>query len=465
MNRPFGLVAVCMLMLAGCGDGPGEPAGLDRVVLTGREQAIANAFAAETQPTNAEDFANSLDQAFAALRARAFPARDPAKLAGAAVHSLCEELERLRGKTASTRQRQEWTSTALRTGSFAKAIRRAQALAAGKADQAQLEEAGLKGMLAATGWSSTCVLTEAQAAWVKQIAAARERPTEERGVLGLKLDRWPAVEVIPGMPAAEAGMKTGDVIFKVDGRPAEAARTLGDAAKLLAGPAGRKSRLTVKRGKETLTFEVQRQSLAASQIAARLVDPAVLYVRIPTFEGSGIAAKVEPIVRKHVAGGVRWVLLDLRDNPGGRPEEANGVADVFLDSKLLQIYQFRSGKRIGVKSRPGALAVGVIILINRNTGSGAEMLAIALQDNGRATLIGEPTAGAVFGKDIEELKNGRVIVFRCEPTVLSPKGTDYSYKGGQPDIGVVDKRVDGADDILDRAVKFARGQLNKCASP
>ena len=123
-----------------------------------------------------------------------------------------------------------------------------------------------------------------------------------------------------------------------------------------------------------------------------MVAPGVVDIQIPMFEGSSIADRVNELVHKHLADARSGFILDLRDNPGGRAEEANAVADIFLDGKLLQIFQFASGKQIAFKSKPGALNVRLVVLTNRNTASAAEMLAMALHDNHRATVIGEPTA-------------------------------------------------------------------------
>jgi carboxyl-terminal processing protease len=108
---------------------------------------------------------------------------------------------------------------------------------------------------------------------------------------------------------------------------------------------------------------------------------------------------VKALIRHHVTDATSHVILDVRNNPGGRPAEANAVADIFLDDKCLEIFQFRNGKRIAFKSKPGAQDVPVIVLTNHSTGSAAEMLAMALRDNQRATVIGQPTAGALVGKD------------------------------------------------------------------
>jgi C-terminal processing protease CtpA/Prc len=80
------------------------------------------------------------------------------------------------------------------------------------------------------------------------------------------------------------------------------------------------------------------------------------------------------------------------------------------------------------------------------------MLAMALRDNDRGVIVGEATAGALFGKEIIKLKGGETILFRTEPTVLSPSGRDYSTGGIPPDVQVADRRGSGTDEILVRAI-------------
>ncbi|HUJ12094.1 MAG TPA: S41 family peptidase, partial [Verrucomicrobiae bacterium] len=329
------------------------------------------------------------------------------------------------------------------------------------ADQQRVIEAGLNGMLKASGWDYACVLSQAQADEMKKMSQARETPAAERGVLGLKLDGWPVVEAIPNAPAAKAGVRNGDVVVGVNGEDIARVKTAADAVKILQGPPGGIVKLTVKREGKTLGFEVTRASIATSAVEAREVEPGVLLIKISTFEGSGIAATVNRFIHTRPTNQESVVILDLRDNPGGRPEEANGVADIFLDSKLLEICQFRDGTRIAFKSNPGAVGTRVILLTNKGTASGAEMLAMALHDYSRAIIVGEKTCGALFGKDIEELSGGQTIVFRMEPTVLSPSGHDYSLTGIPPDVKVSDSQSKEKDEILVRALALARGERSK----
>ena len=200
---------------------------------------------------------------------------------------------------------------------------------------------------------------------------------------------------------------------------------------------------------------------AATRIKANVVAPGVVCIQIPLFEGSGIAERVNELIGKHRADATSGFVLDLRNNPGGRTEEANAVAAIFLNEKYLQIFRFRNDRQIAFKSKPGALDVRIVVLTNRDTASAAEMLAMAVHDNHRATVIGQPTAGFLFGKDGERLGDGRMIVFRSEPTVLSPTGHDYSETGLPPDIVIEESRSPSGDEILERAIQLIRNRSER----
>ena len=218
----------------------------------------------------------------------------------------------------------------------------------------------------------------------------------------------------------------------------------------LAGPVGGKVALKARRGSEEMDFYLERVSLGAMSVRAERVRPGVLRVAIPTLEGTGIARRVERLLAAFEVAS-QTILLDLRDNPGGRIEETNAIADIFLDGKLLEILELRDGRRIAFRAKAGAIRSSVLVLVNHNSGSGAEVLAMALRDNAAAVIVGERTAGALFGKDLETLEDGRALIIRREPLVLSPTGKDYSRGGIPPDIEVPDRR-DGRDEILERAI-------------
>ena len=448
-----GLATVISTATHGLGaDLPADAKGVE-VFVTGSEQSVIERYAVKTSEAIGGRFADSLDHAFAVLLARAHPAPSAMRLAEATVGALCEEGERDTHSKVSPAQRSAWVEAAAHTGSFAAVLKE---LAVPALNSEQLVKAGLNAMVQALGWNGACVLSRPQAEELKKLLKGRQSASEERGVIGVKLDRWPVIDVVAGAPAAKAGLRNGDLVVAINSQEVARVKTATDAMSMLQGPPGGVVKITVRRDGRTRVFEVTRGSAAEAAVNGRDVGSQILWVRIPTFEGSGIANAVERLIQSQPTNQPSVVLLDLRDNGGGRPEEANAVADLFLDEELLQICEFRDGRRIAFKSRPGRVGMRVMVLINRQTGSAAEMLAMALQNHSRATLVGERTAGALFGKDFAELTGGQTILFRTEPTVLAPDGRDYSATGIPPDVAVRDSRNREKDEVLARALEVAK---------
>ena len=433
------------------------------VFLTGTEQAVVESMTEKGVERGDGPYANDLDHAYQVLLARAYPRCEGSVLARSAVAFLSEEFDRQARRTTSDEEREEWVQRILRTDSFEEVLKDLAARGGEHPDRRQLIDAGLRGMLSGTGWPSACVLSDAQAAELRRMMESRETG-EEPGFLGLDVGPWPEVKVASGFPAGRAGLRDGDVVLAINSKDVSHVTTMSEAMELLRGRAGEKVSLTVRRGEQILSFDVRRASRSLALISGRLIEEGIVYVKIPTFEGLGIGDKVKQIIEDCAGKGKCVVVMDVRDNPGGRGEEANAVADIFLDDAYLQMLVFRDGKRIAFKSHPGALEAGVVLLTNKNTGSGAEMLALALRENDHATIIGQPTAGALFGKDMEELEGGELIAFRSEPTVLSPRGEDYSNTGITPDIVISDAGGSGEDAVLEGAIQFARSERAKGAS-
>jgi len=436
----------------------GPPA---QVFPTGNEQVVIEGFISKPEEAPAEGFANALDQALAVLTARAYPKPQLSRLINATMLSLCDELERQTQHMVGDAQREAWLKEVTRSRSMESVLRVIDSYDLEQDVRSRIIEAGLKGMLKALEPTAGRLLTPDEAGSMKEIVRIREDSAREPGFLGVALDRWPILDVAPDTPASEAGLRNGDVVVMVNGEEVGHVKTPADAKQLLAGPVGDSIQLKVNRDGESMTFDVRRASGAAMKVQARWLTEGVAYVKISSFEGSGIADRAAKVLREYAAKGALFVVLDLRDNPGGRPEEANAVADLFLDNKLLEVLEFKTGVRIAFKSNPGAINAEVVILTNKSTGSAAEMLTMALHDNGRATVVGEATAHYLFGKDTADLTGGHAILFRNEPTVLSPTGNDYSAAGIPPDIPVVDSRVGEEDAILAQAIEFCSRSAEK----
>jgi carboxyl-terminal processing protease len=422
------------------------------VYATGSEQRVLDSLEASTPSVSTPSGLNTLDSAYSAVMTRAYPKPDASTLAARTVAAICKEFRRQTGKEVPAARCQSLGVAAARAGQFEDVLRDLQTQSPQGFDRGRLTEAGLAGMLSGSQPPAWLVGKD-EAAQFREMMQARQEPELEPGVVGLEVANWPTVKVSLDGPAQQAGLQNGDVIVRVDGTDATSARSSAEVLKLLAGPAGSTVALTVRRDSREREFVVRRAGRAVMAVRAETLQPGILRLSVPTLEGSGIARRVERLLADS-RGASRALLLDLRDNRGGRLEEANAIADLFLDGKLLEILECREGRRIAFRAAAGGLAMRVVVLVNRNTGSSAEILAMALRDNGAAVIVGEPTAGFLFGKEFETLKDGRALWIRTAPAILSPSGKNYVSGGVTPDIPVPDER-EGHDNILERALRHA----------
>ncbi len=437
----------------------------ENVFETGDEQFVIDSFIGQPHQKQDAVFDNPLDHALAVLLNRSYPKPDVSPLVRNTVATMANKLAKSNTYTPTTSDIERWISDTLNTNSFQSMLSNMQSLANNTLDSDILIAVGLQGMMAETSWEAACVLDATKAAEVENILEARQG--KEKGILGLNLENWPKVKPSPNSPAVEAGIREGDIVIAIDNKDVKSIKTASEALKILSGPPGDIVCLTVEREGEIHQFEMKRASKATLQIQSKVVALNIWYIKIPTFEGTGVGEKVNQLVRKEAAGGTRIFILDLRDNVGGRAEESNAIANLFLDNRLLQILEFDEDKYLAFKSTSGAVDATVFLLTNTNTGSAAEMLAMALRDNQKAKIVGQCSAGTLFGKDFEKLKNNQMIIFRSRPTVLSPIGKNYAGNGITPDYEVKQKPEDtanGVDTVLEFTLDLIRKSNSKIST-
>ena len=205
--------------------------------------------------------------------------------------------------------------------------------------------------------------------------------------------RLVVVAPIDGSPAERAGLRSGDVVTAVDGQSTDG-ETLDEAIARIRGPKGTTVVLTIERENgETLDLSIVRDTIVQRQVATReLANGAVEYVRIAGISDNA-ATQFEDAVRAARERGVTKFVVDLRDNPGGFVTGARTIASQFIDEGPIFWEEAADGTQVATNAAAGGLATGddvrVAVLVNGGTASASEMIAGALQDTGRGTLIGE----------------------------------------------------------------------------
>jgi carboxyl-terminal processing protease len=248
------------------------------------------------------------------------------------------------------------------------------------------------------------------------------------------------VAPIEGTPADKAGIHSGDIILSIDG-VAVGDDSVADAISRLRGPPGTSVNITVTRPSEarTLSFDLVRSNVQVLSVRAELLEPGYGYVRISQFSettGSELRKALAGITGGKTTAVLDGLVLDLRNNPGGVLEAAVEVSDDFLQAGLIVTASGRGADaNFRHEARPGDLVDGapVVVLVNRGSASASEIVAGALQDNRRATIMGGQTFGKGSVQTVMPLSNGRAIKLTTS-RYYTPSGESINGAGITPDI-------------------------------
>ena len=255
---------------------------------------------------------------------------------------------------------------------------------------------------------------------------------------------------IEGSPAEEAGMQSGDFIVKIDG--VDVGSDLAGAINRMRGPAGSTVHLTVRRAGhgELLNFSLRRAKVEVRSVAQQDLEPGYGYVRITGFSETTADDVAHALARlkRDNPHGLKGLVLDLRNNPGGVLEASVAVADAFLDHGLIVSADGRTAdSRFRMDATPGDLIGGapMVVLVNGGSASAAEILAGALKDHGRAELIGHKTYGKGSVQTVMPLSHGGALKLTTS-LYFTPSGASIHEKGILPDV-IVDGPEEPAADL------------------
>ena len=262
-------------------------------------------------------------------------------------------------------------------------------------------------------------------------------------------------------PAREAGIARGDVIVAVDGRPV-GGLAFDRALTLFTGETGTKVRLTVRRehGPER-KVTVVRERISIPTIRSRMLARGrakVGYLRLLSFPANA-SERVEAETDRLVDDGARALVLDLRNNPGGLLSQAVRVVSLFQEDGIVCTTQGRHQERrvLDVSGDAAFPDLPLVVLVNRGSASAAEIVAGALRDNGRGTLVGERTYGKALVQTIRELSNGEALKLTTA-VFVTPSGVSLE-RGARPDVHAVDHPTTREDEAVTTARRVLLEQL------
>jgi len=269
------------------------------------------------------------------------------------------------------------------------------------------------------------------------------------------------LEPIPGNPAEAAGILAGDVLLAVDGREITAAMTVPEIIDLVKGEKGTTVTLTVRHPDAVgpVDISVVRDDILLPSVAYRLLeaDPTIGYVALSRFSGES-GNEVGAALQDLLAQGATRLVLDLRQNGGGLRDAAVDVADHFLDSGPVLYLESQEEGEIVYNATDETLAPDqpLVVLIDGGTASASEIVAGALSDRQRATLIGSKSFGKGSVQLVFDLSDGSS-VHVTSARWLTPNHRTLDGNGLEPDIPVATTQEDidnGRDPVLDRAVQY-----------
>ena len=272
------------------------------------------------------------------------------------------------------------------------------------------------------------------------------------------------VSPMPGSPAEKAGVKAGDVVVAVDGDDVTGIDPSLVVQRIL-GPKGTTVRLTLRRENETDLIEVSvvRDSINIPSVEGHVLDSGLGYIQLNTF-GEDTTRDLKRVVADLVRQDARGLILDLRGNGGGYLATAVEVSSEFLSDGVVLTERFGDGREEVYRARAGgqATTIPLVVLVDGGSASASEIVAGALQDYGRARLVGETTYGKGSVQDWIPLNGDQGAVRVTIARWYTPKDRQINEQGLAPDVEVAITDEDlkaGRDPQLDKAVEVLLDQL------
>ena len=266
------------------------------------------------------------------------------------------------------------------------------------------------------------------------------------------------ISPIDDTPAFKAGLKSGDLIIRLDDKTVKGL-TLNEAVKIMRGKPGTDIELTVVRegNDKPLTFVVTRDIIKVKSVKNRMLDPGYGYIRISNFQSRTAPQLLEAInaLKEENKASLKGLVLDLRNNPGGVLNAAAEVSDLFIDKGKLVYTEGRiDNSHYEYNAKPGDILDGapVVVLINEGSASASEIVAGALQDHKRAVVMGSKSFGKGSVQTIQELRSGGAVKITTA-RYFTPNGRSIQGAGITPDIILEKYTVTSAEDDSYSSIK------------
>lgn len=280
----------------------------------------------------------------------------------------------------------------------------------------------------------------------EQFKSYNESLQESYVGIGVVISRneYDQIEVISpfeGSSAYEAGVRPGDILVKVEGEEFSGDRMEEAVAKIKGGEEGTTVNVTFARDGEIIDMTIERRRVSSESVKSEMLSKDIGYMRISAFNTSdeGTDEDTYTSFMEHyeslTALGMKKMVIDLRDNPGGALDVVCNIADAILPEGLITYVEYKDGSRENLNSGAESLDIPIAILINENSASASEVLTGALKDYGKATVIGKTSYGKGVVQSVIPFRDGSGMSLTIA-RYYSPNGVCIHGTGIEPDIEV-----------------------------
>lgn len=244
---------------------------------------------------------------------------------------------------------------------------------------------------------------------------------------------------IDDTPAQRAGIQSGDLIIRLDGKPVKG-MSLNEAVNIMRGKPGTSIALTLIRegADKPVELEIERDLIRVASVKSRMLEPGFAYLRVSHFQSRTTEDLLKAVgkLKREAAEGIKGLVLDLRNNPGGVLNTAVSVSDAFLENGLIVYTEGRvEDSKLEFEAGPDDVLAGapMVVLVNGGSASASEIVAGALQDHKRAIILGERTFGKGSVQTIIPV-DGSSAIKLTTARYFTPSGRSIQAEGIEPDI-------------------------------
>ncbi|MEX0748473.1 MAG: S41 family peptidase [Candidatus Saccharimonadales bacterium] len=327
---------------------------------------------------------------------------------------------------------------------------------AGELSETELIEGMKSGLVAASGDPFSEYLNQAAANELEQSLQG-----EFSGIgaeIGIRQEQLVVIAPLDGTPAAQAGLRAGDMIVGIDGEDTTR-MSVHDAVVKIRGEEGTEVVLTIARSGQSLEeITLTRAVIEIPSVESELLEGDVAYIELVRF-GEDSADRFREAAHKMKAAGAESIILDVRNNPGGYLDVAVAITSEFLTAGTVVVEERRGEKVIATeRAQSGGVLIGMptVVLVNGGSASASEIIAGALQDQGVATVIGEQTFGKGSVQQLLQIGGGDILRVTIA-NWYTPEGENINKEGITPDeeVELTSEDFEAENDPqLDRALEI-----------